>query len=105
MPLSAKPSKQPVQEAEGRLLCQAVQEATRWLSEGNFSAGYRCLLDGLERAKEWDNSGEAWAEELVDSWRAALFEYADLYPRSEKIVMTPRPPIPPECLDVFVRRG
>src|SRR5947209_7916819 len=102
-PMAARRKRQKHQfEAEQRILCQAVQEATRWLADGQYSAGYRCLLAGLERAKEWEDSGQPWARELVASWRTALFEYAALFPSSQKIEMTPRPQIPPEWQDVFV---
>jgi hypothetical protein len=94
-----RPPKRRFLETEHRLLCLAVQEATHWLSEGEYAAGYRCLHDGLQRAKEWEDSGEPWAEELVAAWRGALFEYAELYPASQKVPMTPKPQIPPEWQD------
>ena len=85
---------QPALRAEQQLLCQAVQEATRWLSEGEYSVGYRCLLAGLERAQEWEESGQPWGPELVSAWRTSLFEYAALYPSSQKVELTPRPAMP-----------
>jgi hypothetical protein len=92
-----------VHETEQRLLDQAVQEAARWLSEGKFSAGYRCLLAGLERAREWEASGEPWAKELVAAWRTALFEYSALYPTTQRTAASPRPQTIPQKQDVFLR--
>jgi hypothetical protein len=93
-----------VQDTEQRLLSQAVQEANRWLGEGKFSAGYRCLLAGLERAREWEDGGEPWAKDLLASWRAALHEYAALYPAPLETPGAATPPLPPPRQDVFVRR-
>jgi hypothetical protein len=80
-----------LQQVEERLLCQAVDEATHWMADGRFSAGYRCLLMGLERAKEYAESGMGWADELAESYRSALFSYASLRPIPERIPMMPHP--------------
>src|SRR5205814_10483979 len=80
-----------LQQVEERLLCHAVDEATHWLADGRFSAGYRCLLMGLERAKEYAESGMEWADGLAASYRSALFSYAFLNPTTERVAMMPHP--------------
>jgi hypothetical protein len=80
----------PLKDAEYKLLCQAVSEANRWIGDGRFSAGYQCLLVGLERAKELAEGGLPWAEDLAASYREALFQIAYLYPRSQRTEMPRR---------------
>ncbi|MFN3650270.1 MAG: hypothetical protein ACK47B_11885 [Armatimonadota bacterium] len=65
---------------EYKLLCRAVNDATRLLQHGDPCAGYRCLLAGFSRACEMEAQGEQWAREIVDDYRVALFHYSRLYP-------------------------
>lgn len=65
---------------EYKLLCRAVNDATRLLHRGDPSAGYRCLLSGFSRACEMEAQGETWAAEIVDDYRVVLFHYSRLYP-------------------------
>jgi hypothetical protein len=64
--------------AEYKLLCQATQDACRELRWGHVETGRRYLLDGLERAAELTEEGEAWADRLADEYRTALREFDQL---------------------------
>lgn len=57
---------------------------TRWKAgflgrEGRASAGYRCLLEGFQRAEAARAAGEAWGDDLVDRYLHALDAYAWRY--------------------------
>ncbi len=54
-----------------------VQEALDLAEEGNAADGDTALLAGLERAREAEENGEPWGEELVRRWREALERYAE----------------------------
>lgn len=69
-----------MRRVEYKLLCRAINDATRLLHKGDASAGYRCLLAGYTRACEMEAQGEKWAQEIVDDYRVALFHYSRLYP-------------------------
>lgn len=73
-----------LERAEYRLLCRAVGEACRLLTDGDFGAGYHSLRAGLEHAEELAASGNAWAEGLAGSYRLALTEYTQLSPLSRR---------------------
>src|SRR5262249_23319073 len=80
-----------LEHAECKILCQAIQEALRHIDNGDLAAGYRCLMLGLERAHDFVDAGEAWAGDLADSYRAALFQVSKCYPGSKRVPMTQRP--------------
>src|SRR5262245_37889424 len=80
-----------VAEVEHKLLCRAIRDAGQRVNDGEVVAGYRCLLDGLERAEEFSDAGEAWAEDLAASYRDALFELSYLYPASRRVPLRARP--------------
>lgn len=70
-----------LEQAEYRLLCQAVQEACSLHARGDSWAGYRCLADGLERVRSFAGEGDNWAAELARSYLLALEEYAQVVGR------------------------
>jgi hypothetical protein len=78
--------RQELQQVECKLFCQAVMDAGRLLGVGEYAAGYRCLLVGMEHVRELAASGEPWAEDLVCAYRGALFDYAFLYPTPRGLV-------------------
>jgi hypothetical protein len=53
-----------------------VDEAVELAGEGKAADGYTALLAGLERAREAEEDGEPWAEELVRRWNVAVENYA-----------------------------
>ena len=63
---------------EYRLLCRAVREACHLGGRGDVYAGFRCLTAGVERAKEYRESGTPWADEVADEYLGALACYAEL---------------------------
>jgi hypothetical protein len=69
-----------LQRVEYKLLCLAVQEATRLAGAGDTAAGYECLLAGLYRVCELARAGEDWAAALTADYRLALLCYARIYP-------------------------
>ena len=46
---------------------------------GRPTAGYRCLLEGFQRAEAARVAGEAWGDDLVDRYLHALDAYAWRY--------------------------
>ena len=72
-------------DIEYRLLCQAINEAGQFLAADDFAAGYKCLLAGVEHARELAGAGEAWAKDLEEAYRTALFQYSLLYPTGPKL--------------------
>src|SRR5438874_6572706 len=46
---------------------------------GRPTAGYRCLLEGFQRAEAARAAGEVWGEDLVDRYVHALDAYAWRY--------------------------
>lgn len=79
-------------EIEYKLFCRAIEEACRYLGEGDAEAGCRCLRAGLERAHEFAQSGEGWARDLVRSYEAALQQFGclEVVPRPHPITVPPR---------------
>ena len=62
--------------AELDTLLLTVSKAVELAEEGKAADGYQALLAGLRRAEEARDDGEAWGEELVRRWQAALDRYA-----------------------------
>src|SRR3712207_385958 len=73
-----------LQQAEYRLFCRAVQEATQLAAAGEAAAAQQCLLAGLERASDLVDAGEGWAVSLVRDYRRALAQLASCYPAPEE---------------------
>ncbi len=69
---------------EYRLLCRAVLEACHLRGHGDPFAGFRCLTAGFERAREYEEEGKPWAQEVEDEYLGALACYAEL-PNSTKL--------------------
>lgn len=67
-----------LEQAEYRILCRAVGDACLLNSRGDTWAGYRCLSEGLERARSLAEEGNEWANELTRSYMVALEEYAGI---------------------------
>jgi hypothetical protein len=65
-------------EIEYKLFCRAVEEACRYLGDGDAEAGCLCLRAGLERAQEFAQAGEGWARDLVRSYESALQQFGCL---------------------------
>lgn len=80
-----------LEQVECKILCQAIQDAFRYLDNGDSFAGRRCLMVGLERAEEFVESGETWAEDLAQTYRDVLFQVRQYCPPSQRVPMTPRP--------------
>jgi len=55
----------------------SVFEANDLARDGETLNGYRCLLGGMERAKEAADDGEPWGAELVARYRLALDRYGE----------------------------
>jgi hypothetical protein len=60
-------------------LIMLIDDAVEFAAEGKLADGYTVLLAGLHRAKEAKETGEVWAEELMQRYRYALEEYAISY--------------------------
>jgi hypothetical protein len=67
-----------LEQAEYRILCRAVSDACLLNARGDAWAGYRCLSEGLERARSLAQEGNEWANELTRSYLVALEEYAGI---------------------------
>ena len=65
-------------EIEYKLFCRAVEEACRYLGDGDAEAGCLCLRAGLERAQEFAQAGESWARDLARSYESALEQFGCL---------------------------
>ena len=80
-------------EIEYKLFCRAVEEACRYLAEGDAEAGCRCLRAGLERAQEFAQAGEGWAQDLARSYESALQQFGclDVAPQPQPVPAPPRP--------------
>lgn len=61
-----------LERAEQKILCLAIQDAVRLAAEGEISSGYRCLMAGLDRAKEYASTGEPWAEGIAGEYERAI---------------------------------
>ena len=77
------------QEAEYKLLCRAIIDAGVLLADDHPAAGYRCLQEGLDRAKELAALNADWATDLAESYRSALFHYSCLYPVPTRLPLRP----------------
>ena len=60
-------------------LFRTRREASYLGREGRPTAGYRCLLEGFQRAEASRAAGEAWGDDLVDRYVHALDAYAWRY--------------------------
>src|SRR5690242_1750211 len=60
-------------------LFRTRREAGFLSREGRAAAGYRCLLEGFQRAEAARAAGEDWADDLVDRYLHALDAYAWRY--------------------------
>jgi hypothetical protein len=63
---------------EQKILCLAVQDAVRLASEGEVSGGYRCLLEGWSRVREFAQSGETWAGAVAAEYTRAIQAFEEM---------------------------
>lgn len=71
------PSVLPPHELTSFLL--TVEEALDLGGAGETLDGFRCLLGGLEQAREAREMGEPWAGELIGRYELALRRYAEVW--------------------------
>jgi hypothetical protein len=70
---------------------KTVQNAEQMAAHGKVRSGLSLLLSGLLYARADQESGEPWAEELIEAYDRAMDRYA------EKHRLRPRPAAPRAC--------
>lgn len=68
-----------VPELELEALRMALADVEEMASDGDVSAGYDHLLNGLYHAMDLSRDGELWADQLVRAYRCALADYRSRY--------------------------
>ena len=65
-------------------LCQVVAEAEEMAARGNVASGMALLAAGALRAQADRDTGEPWAERLIECYDRAMDRYAvdHLHPRA-----------------------
>ena len=69
-----------------------VSDAEQMAAHGKVRSGLSLLLSGLLRARADQESGEPWAEELIQAYDQAMDHYAEKHELRPK-----RSPVPPRA--------